>query len=167
MASCNYPFDSAPEDWAPFGVMDLTMEGDISTPEEATAVRQFVQAYDTPLDIASEEAACRLMSLDETRIPCDGLLDKGYRVSILLWDVVIAMPQYQTAVLVLVDAVRALPEGLGATPEQVTRFGEEKLQDWRFLSKWEEDWHEQYHCKSATQSIAIQEDVSAFWNFYG
>jgi hypothetical protein len=111
-----WSFESDAEDWAPFGLMDATFEEDISTPEKATALREFVQAYKTANPVPADEAARRLMSLDEDRIPCDGPLDKGQRVCWLMWDVALTLPQHQTAVLVLVDAVRALPR-LDATPE--------------------------------------------------
>lgn len=67
--------------------MDPIFEEDISTPEEAIAVRQFVQAYNTAKPIPAEEAARSLMSLNEDRTPCDDPFDKGQRVSWLIWDV--------------------------------------------------------------------------------
>lgn len=124
-------------------MMDSTLEEDISTPEEATAVREFVQAYNTASPKPVDEAARRLMSLNEDRIPCDGPLDKGERVCWMLWDVALKMPQHQTAVLVLIDAVRALPR-LDATPEQEVRFGK-KLELWRTLDKWEDIWYRIWH----------------------
>jgi len=130
-------FESDTEDWSGFGLMDPTLEEDISTPEEATAVREFVQAHNTASPVDAEEAA--RMSLNEDRIPCDGLLDKGERGTWMLWDVAIVMPQYQIAVLVLVDAIRALPQ-LDATPEQEARFGK-KLELWKTLDKWDDIWH--------------------------
>lgn len=41
--------------------MDLTLEDIMSTPEEATAARQFVQAYDTAMALASDKAARMLI----------------------------------------------------------------------------------------------------------
>jgi hypothetical protein len=48
MELCVWSFDSDVEDWSPFGLMDPTFDEDISTPEEATALREFVQAYTRP-----------------------------------------------------------------------------------------------------------------------
>lgn len=55
-------------------------------------------------------------------------MDKGERVSYLLWDTAIEIPRYQPAVLKLVEAIRALPE-LERTEEQIRtgRF-EDKLE---------------------------------------
>lgn len=119
---------------------------DSQTPEEAAAVREFCQAYNTPTPVPAAEAARRLMSLDgEERLAHDypEAADKGVRVAWMLWDVAMLMPQHQTAVLVLVDAVRALPR-LDATPEQVAQFGEKALEEWRSLEWWTDIWHSQW-----------------------
>ncbi|KAK3396916.1 hypothetical protein B0T20DRAFT_480518 [Sordaria brevicollis] len=130
-------FISDPEDWSDFGLMDLNEES--STPEEAAALREFVQAYHTPNALNAEEAARRLMSLNEDQVPCDGDWDKGERIAYLLWDVGIEMVQHQVAILVLVDAAMALPR-LDATPEQEVRFGAEKLERWRSMEDFWDVW---------------------------
>jgi hypothetical protein len=79
------------------------------------------------------------MSLNEDRTPCDEPFDKGQRVTWLMWDAGLLMPQHQTAILVLIDAVRAMPR-LEATPEQEARFGN-KLERWRRLDFCEDIWH--------------------------
>lgn len=130
-------FISDPEDWSDFGLMDLNEES--STPEEAAALREFVQAYHTPNALNAEETARKLMSLNEDHVPCDGDWDKGERIAYLLWDVGIEMVQHQVAILVLVDAAMALPR-LDATPEQEVRFGAEKLERWRSMEDFWDVW---------------------------
>lgn len=115
---------------------------DTSTPDEASALRDFVQAYNTTSALAAEETARRLMSLNEDRVPCDGVFDKGQRIAWLLWDVGIYMPQHQVAVLVVIDAVMALPR-LDATPEQETRFAG-KLERWRKMEDFWDIWNDTY-----------------------
>lgn len=134
-------FLSDNEDWTSFGLMDV--EEDISTPEEASALREFVEAYNTSTPVPSDEAARRLMSLSEDRVPCDGDFDKGLRVAWLLWGAGIKMPQYQVAILVLVDAAMALPR-LDATPEQGARFTAGKLERWRSMENFWDIWQETY-----------------------
>ncbi|KAJ4398822.1 hypothetical protein N0V85_006183 [Neurospora sp. IMI 360204] len=135
-------FLSDPEDWSDFGQMDVNE--DTSTPEEASALREFVQAYNTPSALDAEETARKLMSLNEDRIPCDGDFDKGIRIAWLLYDVGINMVQHQVAILVVADAVMALPR-LDATPEQEVRFGEEKLERWRTLEDfWGTCWNDRW-----------------------
>lgn len=72
------------------------------------------------------------------------VVEKGERVSWLLWDAAIEMPRYQPAILKLVDAIRALPE-LDRTEEQ-TRTGrfKDKLETWRSLEAFENIWSETY-----------------------
>ncbi|KAG7288125.1 hypothetical protein NEMBOFW57_007648 [Staphylotrichum longicolle] len=129
--------------WASFGQMDP--DEDLSTPEEVAALREFAEAYRTaeqPPLVA--EAARRLMSLSEERVPCDGDHDKGSRVAWLLWQAGLAMPHHQTAILEVVDAVEAMPR-LEATEEQERRFGKEKLEKWRGLEEfWCGFWGEKY-----------------------
>ncbi|EAA32620.2 hypothetical protein GE21DRAFT_6573 [Neurospora crassa] len=133
---------SDPEDWSEFGLMDV--EEDTSTPEEVSALREFVQAYNTPNALDAEETARKLMSLNEDRVPCDGDFDKGWRISWLLYEVGIQMAQYQVAILVVADAIMALPR-LDATPEQEVRFGKEKLERWRKLEVfWYDCWSERW-----------------------
>ncbi|KAA8619431.1 hypothetical protein SMACR_09263 [Sordaria macrospora] len=129
-------FISDPEDWSDFGLMD---NEESSTPEEAAALREFVQAYYTPNALNAEETARKLMSLNEDHVPCDGDWDKGERIAYLLWDVGIEMVQHQVAILVLVDAAMALPR-LDATPEQEVRFGAEKLERWRSMEDFWDVW---------------------------
>ena len=138
---------SDPEDWSEFGLMYI--EEDTSTPEEVSALREFVEAYNTPNALDAEETARKLMSLNEDRVPCDGDFDKGWRIGWLLYEVGIQMVQYQVAILVLADAVMALPR-LDATPEQEVRFGKEKLERWRKLEVfwydcWSERWDSMYY----------------------
>ncbi|KAL0471527.1 hypothetical protein QR685DRAFT_595919 [Neurospora intermedia] len=133
---------SDPEDWSEFGLMYI--EEDTSTPEEVSALREFVEAYNTPNALDAEETARKLMSLNEGRVPCDGDFDKGWRIGRLLYEVGIQMVQYQVAILVLADAVMALPR-LDATPEQEVRFGKEKLERWRKLEVfWYDCWSERW-----------------------
>ncbi|KAK3491766.1 hypothetical protein B0T13DRAFT_477631 [Neurospora crassa] len=134
-------FLSDPEDWSEFGLMDV--EEDTSTPEEVSALREFVQAYHTPSALNAETAR-KLMSLNEDHVPCDGDFDKGRRIAWLLYDVGIQMVQYQVAILVVADAVMALPR-LDATPEQEVRFGKKKLERWRKLEDfWYYCWNERW-----------------------
>lgn len=152
-------FLSGEEDWTSFGQMDP--EEDTSTPEEAAALRQFVQAYNTTNPVPADETARRLMSLSEDRVPCDGVFDKGQRIAWLLWDAGIYMPQHQVAILVLVDAVMALPR-LDTTPEQETRFAG-KLERWKGLEDFWGIWQE------TSQSIYSQAYIHVYeiGNFSG
>ncbi|EGZ73974.1 hypothetical protein NEUTE2DRAFT_149865 [Neurospora tetrasperma FGSC 2509] len=147
---------SDPEDWSEFGPMDV--EEDTSTPEEVSALREFVQAYNTPSALNAEETARKLMSLNEDHVPCDGDFDKGRRIAWLLYDVGIQMVQYQVAILVVADAVMALPR-LDATPEQEVRFGKKKLERWRKLEDfwyycWNERWDRYNEFRYSTASGA-------------
>jgi hypothetical protein len=71
-------------------------------------------------------------------------VDKGERVSWLLWDAAIYMPRYQPAILKLIEAIRALPE-LERTEEQIRtgRF-EDKLETWRSLEAFTNIWSVTY-----------------------
>ncbi|KAL2022137.1 hypothetical protein VTK56DRAFT_5966 [Thermocarpiscus australiensis] len=133
------------ECWAEFGQM---VPGDVcATPEEVNALREFAEAYRTENPIPAAEAARRLMSLDEDRVPCDGdaeSSDKGERIAWLLWDAGIDMPHHQPAILAVIDAVMSIPR-LDATPEQERRLGPTLLEKWRTLEKfWDDCWWERY-----------------------
>lgn len=143
-------FISDPEDWSGFGQIDINE--DTSTPEEVTALREFVQAYNTPNALDAEETARKLMSLNEDHVPCDDAWDKGYRIGWLLYDVGIEMVQHQVAILVVADAVMALPR-LDATPEQQVRFGEEKLERWRKLEDFWDNWRNRWDSMCTSISI--------------
>ncbi|KAJ5764840.1 hypothetical protein N7520_004399 [Penicillium odoratum] len=67
-----------------------------------------------PNAIPTGDAACLFMSLrnEDSLIKERGSqgVDKGERVSWLLWDAAIEMPRYQPAILKLVETIRGLPE---------------------------------------------------------
>jgi len=130
------------EYWAGYGLMDP--EEQPTTPEEVSTLRSFVETYKTSNPIPASEAARQLMSLSEDRVPCEGDgFDKGSRIAWLLWDVGIEMPHHQPAILVLVEAVQALPR-LETTPEQEQRFGAAKLERWRSMEEFWEIWQDTY-----------------------
>lgn len=123
-------------------------EEDPPTLDEIQTLREFCERYGTPDAIPVNDAARHIMSLadedhvvDERQNP---VVDKGERVSWLLWDAGIEMTRYQPAVLKLVEAIRALPE-LDRTEEQIRtgRFND-KLERWRNLEKFENIWSDTY-----------------------
>jgi hypothetical protein len=132
--------------------------------EEIQILREFVENYGTPEPIPAHDAARRLMSLrNETRQ--GPIVDKGERVSWLLWDAGIEMPRYQVAILKLIEAIRALP-GLDRTEEQI-RKGQfsDRLERWRTLEAfdniWSETWDRKWPmCLSLFGPINIQFKVS-------
>ncbi|KAJ9214706.1 hypothetical protein DTO166G4_3762 [Paecilomyces variotii] len=124
-------------------------EEDPPTLDEIQTLREFCERYGTPNAIPANDAARDIMSLadedhvvDERQNP---VVDKGERVSWLLWDAGIEMTRYQPAILRLVEAIRALPE-LDRTEEQIRtgRF-DDKLERWRNLEKFENIWWYEFH----------------------
>lgn len=90
---------------------------DPPTLNEIRILREFVDHYGTPQTITVNMAARNFMSrCNDDRH--GGIVDKGERVGWLLWDVGTEMPQYQPAILKLVEAIRALP-GIDGTEEQI------------------------------------------------
>ncbi|KAJ9312470.1 hypothetical protein DTO271D3_7331 [Paecilomyces variotii] len=123
-------------------------EEDPPTLDEIQTLREFCERYGTPNAIPANDAARDIMSLadedhvvDERQNP---VVDKGERVSWLLWDAGIEMTRYQPAILRLVEAIRALPE-LDRTEEKIRtgRF-DDKLERWRNLEKFENIWSDTY-----------------------
>ncbi|CAI7648031.1 unnamed protein product [Penicillium glandicola] len=100
---------------------------DPPTVEEIQTLREFVENYETPHAIPSDEAARRFMSLCN-EVPQFENDDKGERVGWLLWDAGIEMPRYQPAILKSVEAIQAL---------SVLDRTEEQIRTWRFKEKWE------------------------------
>lgn len=85
--------------------------------EEIQILPELVEGHGTPEAIAAHDATRRLMPLcNETRQAA--VIDKGARVSWLLWDAGIEMARYHAAILKLISAVRALPD-LKRTEEHV------------------------------------------------
>lgn len=107
-------------------------EEDPPTLDEIQILREFANRYSTSNPVPADNTARKLMSLvNEDRVVDErqsNVVDKGERVSYLLWDTAIEMPRYQPTVLKLVEAIRALPE-LERTEEQIRtgRF-EDKLE---------------------------------------
>jgi hypothetical protein len=116
---------------------------DPPTLDEIRILQEFVDRYGTADAIPAAEAARNFMSLcnDDRH---GGVVDKGERVGYLLWDVGIEMPQYQPAILKLVEAIRALPE-IERTEEQIRvwRF-KERLQRWIDMEAFDEIWFTYY-----------------------
>ena len=121
-------------------------EEDPPTLDEIQTLREFAERYGTSDAIPADDAARKLMSLvDEGRVVDERqnpVVDKGERVSWLLWDAAMYMPRYQPAILKLIEAIRALPE-LERTEEQIRtgRF-EDKLETWRSLEAFTDIWSE-------------------------
>ena len=140
------------EQWAEFGQM---VPGDVSaTPEEVKALRDFAEAYRTENPIPAPEAARSLMSLDESRIPCDDESnDKGCRIGWMLWEAM-DMVHHQPALVAIIDAVMAMPR-LEATPEQERRLGPELLEKWRTLQEfWVDMWGELGYSRYSVPSLS-------------
>ncbi|KUI52732.1 hypothetical protein VP1G_00107 [Cytospora mali] len=118
-------------------------------PVEVETLRSFVERYGTPQAIPASDAARRLMSLcDEDAVPPPAdpnvVVDKGQRIGYFLWEVGLEMPQYQAAILELVDAVQALPD-LERTEQQVKEWRfKEKVKRWRNMEAFWEIWDEGY-----------------------
>lgn len=121
-------------------------EADPPTVNEIKILREFVENYGMPNAIPTGDAARLFMSLrnEDSLIKERGSqgVDKGERVSWLLWDAAIEMPRYQPAILKLVETIRGLPE-LDRTEEQVrtSRF-QDMLEKWRNLEAFEEIWQD-------------------------
>lgn len=121
-------------------------EADPPTADEINILREFVENYGMPNAIPTGDAARFIMSLrnEDSLIKERGSqgVDKGERVSWLLWDAAIEMPRYQPAILKLVETIRGLPE-LDRTEEQVrtSRF-QDMLEKWRNLEAFEEIWQD-------------------------
>lgn len=134
-------------EWERYSHPDLDEE-DPPTLDEIRTLRQFSECYSTSNTIPADDAACQLMSLvDEGRVVDErqnDVVDKGERVSWLLWDAGIDMPRYQPAILKLIEAIRALPQ-LERTEEQIRtgRF-EDKLEAWRSLEAFDYIWSHTY-----------------------
>lgn len=134
-------------EWERFSHPDPDEE-DPPTLDEIQSLREFAERYGTSDTIPADNAARKLMSLaDEGRVVDErqnDVVDKGERVSWLLWDAGIYMPRYQPAILKLIEAIRALPE-LERTEEQIRtgRF-EDKLETWRSLQAFTDIWCETY-----------------------
>ena len=134
-------------EWIPFFYPDPE-DGDPDPPtwDEIQILQEFVERYGTANAVPVDDAAHRFMSLrnedDLIQERQSQAVDKGERVSWLLWDAAIEMPNYQPAVLRLVEAIRALPD-LDRTEEQVrtSRF-QDRLEDWRNLAAFKDIWEE-------------------------
>ncbi|RLL96001.1 hypothetical protein CFD26_103305 [Aspergillus turcosus] len=112
-------------------------EKDPPTLDEIEILREFVESWGTPRAIQADTAARRLMCLCTENHQGENV-DKGERVAWLLWDVGIEMPQYQPAILRLVEAIKALPT-LDSTEEQIRtwRF-KEKSERWRKMEAFDD-----------------------------
>ncbi|KAF9249958.1 hypothetical protein DTO006G1_5917 [Penicillium roqueforti] len=134
-------------EWKPFFYPDPE-DGDPDPPtwDEIQILQEFVERYGTANAVPVDDAAHRFMSLrnedDLIQERQSQAVDKGERVSWLLWDAAIEMPNYQPAILKLVEAIRALPD-LDRTEEQVrtSRF-QDRLEDWRNLAAFKDIWEE-------------------------
>lgn len=121
-------------------------EADPPTADEINILREFVENYGKPNAIPTGDAARFIMSLrnEDSLIKERGRqgVDKGERVSWLLWDAAIEMSRYQPAILKLVETIRGLP-GVDRTEEQVrtSRF-QDMLEKWRNLEAFEEIWQD-------------------------
>ncbi|KAJ5998778.1 hypothetical protein N7451_006588 [Penicillium sp. IBT 35674x] len=116
--------------------------------DEIQTLRESSERYNTFNAIPADIAARNLMSLvNEDRLIDErqsGVVDKGERVSWLLWDAAMEMPHYQPAILNLVDVIRALPE-LDGTEEQIrTGHFKDRLEAWRSLAAYKNIWLETY-----------------------
>jgi hypothetical protein len=134
-------------EWERFSHPDPDEE-DPPTLDEVQTLREFAESFGTANAIAPEDAARQLMSLvDEGRVVekrQNNVVDKGERVSWLLWDAAIDMPRYQPAILKLIEAIRALPQ-LERTEEQIHRgCFEDRLETWRSLEAFDYIWSETY-----------------------
>jgi hypothetical protein len=134
-------------EWERFSHPDPDEE-DPPTLDEVQTLREFAESFGTANAIAAEDAARQLMSLvDEGRVVekrQNNVVDKGERVSWLLWDAAIDMPRYQPAILKLIEAIRALPQ-LERTEEQIrTGCFEDRLETWRSLEAFDYIWSETY-----------------------
>lgn len=158
-------------EWKPFFYPDPE-DGDPDPPtwDEIQILQEFVERYGTANAVPVDDAAHRFMSLrnedDLIQERQSQAVDKGERVSWLLWDAAIEMPNYQPAVLRLVEAIRALPD-LDRTEEQVrtSRF-QDRLEDWRNLAVFKDIWEEthdrawlllplKYHAKWPSHSLIL------------
>ncbi|KAJ5127967.1 hypothetical protein N7448_008746 [Penicillium atrosanguineum] len=134
-------------EWERFSHPDPDEE-DASILDEIQTLREFAESFGTAIATAAEDAARQLMSLvDEGRVVekhQKNVVDKGERVSWLLWDATIDMPRYQPASLKLIEAIRALPQ-LERTEEQIRTGGfEDRLEAWRSLEAFDYIWSETY-----------------------
>jgi hypothetical protein len=135
-------------EWKPFFYPlrdESDPDEDPPTWREVQVLYDFVELFRTADAIPAASAAVCLMSLcEEDRLmeerPAEQV-DKGWRISDLLWGVALAMPHHQPAILELVDAVRALPE-LERTEEQIQKrqFEGPLLNRWKDLEQFEEEW---------------------------
>lgn len=138
-------------DWDYF-FYPLPEDGDEDPPtwHEIRTLREFVERFDSDEEIPADDTARRLMSLcdeDQQVKERREFANKGDRVSWLLWDLGMFMPQYQRAVLKVVEAVRALPV-LERTEDQI-RAGNfaNSLLRWNRLEKFEEIWTDRSICE--------------------
>lgn len=143
-------------------------EEDPPTLDEIQILREFTERYDTSNAISADDAARNLMSLADEGCVVDerqnDVVDKGERVSRLLWDAAIEMPRYQPAILKLVEAIRALPK-LERTEEQIrTRRFEHKLETWRSLEAFGNIWSGTYarECPALPHPLKIKKRVISF-----
>ncbi|KUI71802.1 hypothetical protein VM1G_06968 [Cytospora mali] len=140
-------------------------------PVEVETLRSFVERYGSPNAIPASDAARRLMSLcDEDAVPPpidpNVVVDKGQRIGYFLWEVGLEMPQYQPAILELVEAVQALPD-LERTEQQVKEWRfKEKVKRWRDMEAFWEIWDEGYErcCENRYPSSLDGEDPRGLVN---
>ncbi|KAJ5953664.1 hypothetical protein N7454_000560 [Penicillium verhagenii] len=138
-------------------------EDDPPTLDEIGALREFAERYDSSDAIPAYAAARKLMSLtDEDRVVNERqnhVVDKGERVSWLLWDAGMYTPRYQPAILKIVQAIRGLPE-LERTEEQICtgRF-ENRLEAWRSLEAFADIWSEAHMLHKGTGHHGLNLDL--------
>jgi hypothetical protein len=108
-------------EWERFSHPDPDEE-DPPTLDELQTQREFAESFGTANAIAAGDASRQLTSLaDEGRVVEErqsNVVDKGERVSWLLWYAAIDMPRYQPAILKLIEAICALPQ-LERTEEHI------------------------------------------------
>lgn len=103
---------AVPEAW--FTAKGACTDEEPATPEEAQTLQTYLNGM-----MADSDAARQLMVMDESRTP---LGNKMFRLASLVLAAAIEFPDYQMAVLRLVEAIRAIPLAeIGFTAEQKQR----------------------------------------------
>lgn len=110
--------------------------------------------------IPPNEAARRFKSIfnDNRKGPN---VDKGWRVSYLLWDAGIEMPRHQPAILKIVEAIKELP-GIDRTEQQIQEwFFKERLERWIRMEAWEDVCFDSWRCERDSTSTFLAEQKQA------
>jgi hypothetical protein len=115
---------------------------------EVRVLRRYVENFGTPNAVPIYEAGNDIMSLVHETTDMEEPIDKGGRVSWLLWDVGLDMPQHQRAILELVHWIPHIPHPERTRQQIRAGWFKDKMVDWMYMETFWGIWKFYMHGES-------------------